>query len=145
MLDTKNIETSYLNNLETPQKLSCLKALAYISQIDGHMDSSEAYILATLAKKFKLTDSRAFLQNLDEGEILDELSHISNKKAAMDLIKYLCFTAQADSDLNDKEVLFIGHAAKAMNLDVQKAAEINDFVIECLMLEEKAREIFEEE
>ena len=145
MLDTKNIETSYLNQLDTAQKLSCLKALAYISKIDGHMDGDEAYILAKFAKKFNLTDSRTFLQNLDEGEILDELTEISNKNAAMDLIKYLCFTAHADSNLNDDEVLFIGHAANAMNIDIQKAAQINDFVIECLMLEEKAREIFEEE
>ena len=145
MLDTKNIENSYLNNLDTEQKLSCLKALAYISKIDGHMDGDEAYILAKFAKKFDLTDSRTFLQNLDEEEILAELMQISNKSAAMDLIKYLCFTAHADSDLNDEEVLFIGHVAKAMNIDIQKAAQINDFVIECLMLEEKAREIFEED
>ena len=142
MLDAINIKGSVLNELDTAQKLTCLRALAYMSKIDGHIHSEEASIIALLAKSFKLTDSKAYLKNLDETSVLEQLSLIQNPSAAVELIKYLCFIGHADSNLNDDEALFVGHAAQALGVDIQKAAQINEWVINCLILEEQERELF---
>lgn len=143
MLEIMGVENTCLNNLAIPEKLSCLKAMAYISKIDDHIDGHEAYIVALLAKKMGLTDSRAFLQNLDENEILRSLSAITDRQAALELIKFLCFIGNADSDLKDSEILFIGQAANAMGIEISKAEKINDWVVDGFILEENARQIFE--
>lgn len=143
MLNIIGIQNTCLKNLSMSEKKDCLRAMAYISKLDGHLETNEVYIVALLAKTLDLTDTRLFLQNLDENEILLSLSAITDRKVALEILKFLCFIGHADNNLTDNEVLFIGNAANAMGVELSKVQEINDWIIDGFILKENERQIFE--
>lgn len=131
--------------LSQEQKLVFLKALLFLSKVDGTIDKDEIKYIKKVARKFKIENPERVFALGTEADLLNELQVISERRVAMELIKELCTLGHADSHLTDDEILFIGHVAMSLNIDLQKVEEINNWVIDKLIWLEQGKIIFEDE
>jgi hypothetical protein len=81
---------------------------------------------------------------LTNEEIITQASLITNRLVALHLIKEICFLANSDGDLSDKEIVLIGKIGQAMNIELEKIQEISQWVVEKIIWIEKGKIIFEQ-
>lgn len=127
-------------------KVAYLKAFTRLVHADGNFDDSEKAFIKDLAENYVVPAERLeeiYAADNDE-EIIKEVSAIKNRRAALELIKELCFLAHADDELTDDETLFIGRIGQAMNVELDKIEQISNWVIDKIILSEEAKIIFEE-
>ena len=127
-------------------KVAYLKAFTRLAHADGSFDDSEKAFIKDLAENYVVPADRLeeiYAADNDE-EIIKEVSAIKNRRAALELIKELCFLAHADDELTDDETLFIGRIGQAMNVELDKIEQISNWVIDKIILSEEAKIIFEE-
>lgn len=127
-------------------KVAYLKAFTRLASADGNFDDSEKAFIKDMAEHYVLPVERleeVFAANSDD-EIIENVSQIKNRRAALELIKDLCFLAHADDELTDDETLFIGRIGQAMNVELEKIEQISNWVIDKIILTEEAKIIFEE-
>lgn len=127
-------------------KVAYLKAFTRLAHADGNFDDSEKAFIKDLAENYVVPAERLeeiYAADNDE-EIIKEVSAIKNRRAALELIKELCFLAHADDELTDDETLFIGRIGQAMNVELDKIEQISNWVIDKIILSEEAKIIFEE-
>ena len=84
------------------------------------------------------------MQPASDEEIITQASLITNRQAALQLIKEACFLANSDGDLSDREILLIGKIGQAMNVELEKVEEISNWVVEKIIWIEKGKIIFEQ-
>ncbi len=127
-------------------KVAYLKAFTRLAHADSSFDDSEKAFIKDLAENYVVPAERLeeiYAADNDE-EIIKEVSAIKNRRAALELIKELCFLAHADDELTDDETLFIGRIGQAMNVELDKIEQISNWVIDKIILSEEAKIIFEE-
>ncbi len=135
-----------VSQLREDQKLAFIKAFAKLAARDGKIDDDEREFIKGMALTYGVPAARIdeIWEQGDDAELLAELKEIKNRKAALMLIKEMCILANADEDLSDNEVLFIGQVGEAMGVEMSKIQEISNWVLERLIWLEKGRLIFEE-
>lgn len=135
-----------LSQLNENQKLTFMKVFARLAGRDGVVDGDEKEFIRGMAVTYGIPSARTgeIWKTESEEALLDEVREIKNRKAALMLIKEMCFLAHADEVLSDEEVLFIGKVGEAMGIELSKIQEISNWVIERLVWLEKGRLIFEE-
>ena len=127
-------------------KVAYLQAFARLASSDGNFDDNEKAFIKDLAENYVLPNNRldeVFKIDNDE-QIIANVSQIKNRRAALELIKELCYLAHADDELSDSETLFIGKVGQAMNVELEKIEQISNWVIDKIILAEEAKIIFEE-
>ncbi|MBR1648974.1 MAG: TerB family tellurite resistance protein [Alphaproteobacteria bacterium] len=127
-------------------KVAYLKAFTRLANADGVFDDSEKAFIKNLAENYVVPSERLaeiFAADSDD-EIIEEVAKIKNRRAALELLKELCFLAHADNELSDEETLFIGRIGQAMNVELEKIEQISNWVIDKIILAEEAKIIFEE-
>ena len=109
-------------------------------------DKEEIEFIQDVAVIYGVPQNRVqeILQVNNVDDVVDSVKAIDNRRAALELIKEMCILANADENLSDDEVLFIGQVGEAMGVEVSKIQEISDWVLERLIWLEKGRLIFEE-
>ena len=114
--------------------------------ITQRVSDNEKAFIKDLAENYVLPNERLNeIYNIDnDDQIIANVSQIKNRRAALELIKELCYLAHADDELSDKETLFIGKVGQAMNIELEKIEQISNWVIDKIILAEEARIIFEE-
>jgi uncharacterized tellurite resistance protein B-like protein len=80
----------------------------------------------------------------DDASLIREVGKITNRRAALELVKEMCMLAHADEKLSDEETLFIGKVGQAMGVTPDKIEQISGWVIDRLILLEEGKIIFEE-
>ncbi len=127
-------------------KVAYLKAFTRLANADGNFDDNEKAFIKDLAENYVVPTERLaeiYAAESDD-EIIEEVSKIQNRRAALELIKELCFLAHADDELTDDETLFIGRVGQAMHVELEKIEQISNWVIDKIILAEEAKIIFEE-
>ena len=125
-------------------KVAYLQAFARLASSDGNFDDNEKAFIKDLAENYVLPNNRldeVFSIDNDE-QIIANVSQIKNRRAALELIKELCYLAHADDELSDRETLFIGKVGQAMNVELEKIEQISNWVIRGIEWEEEGAEIF---
>lgn len=135
-----------VSQLREDQKIAFLKVFARLAARDGNIDDDEREFIRGMALSYGIPSTRVdeIWKPIDDAELLAELTEIKNRKAALMLVKEMCILANADANLSDNEVLFIGQVGEAMGVELSKIQEISNWVLERLIWLEKGRLIFEE-
>lgn len=133
-------------SLNEDNKLTFLKVFAKLAAADGHIDDEEKEFITYIALRYGVPSARIEEIWRENGEdaLIAEVKNIHNRRAALMLIKEMCFLSHADDELSDNEVLFIGKVGEALGISLEKIQEISNWVIDRLMWLERGRIIFEE-
>ena len=135
-----------VSQLGENQKIAFMQVFAKLAARDGKIGDDEREFIKSMALTYGVPAKRVeeIWKPIDDTELFNELKNIKNRKAALMLIKEMCILANADENLSDDEVLFIGQVGEAMGVEVSKIQEISEWVLERLIWLEKGRLIFEE-
>lgn len=145
MIYTDSIaENGLIAALSDAEKTVFLRTVLYMSKLDGQVDEDEVNFIKKVVKKFKIANPQDIFATKTEDEIIADLSVISERRTALELIKELCMLGHADNDLSDEEVLFIGHVGKALDISIKKIEEISNWVIDYVIWLEQGKIIFED-
>ncbi len=127
-------------------KVAYLQAFTRLASIDGKFDDSEKAYIKSLAEQYTVPTERIseIFKLESDDEIIKSVSKIKNRRAALELIKELCFLAHADDELSDEETLLIGRIGQAMGVELEKIEQISNWVIDRIISAEEAKVIFEE-
>lgn len=131
--------------LDMRQKKAFLHAFIKMACADGYFDEREKiFIFDTaldLGLDYKTTEN--LMNYVDIKQILQEVSTIKSRPAALELIKELCLLSHTDGQLSNEETLFIGEVAQAMGIELEKVEQISSWVIDYLILQEQGKIVFE--
>ena len=145
MTYTETLEANgYVLKLNEEQKIIFLKALAYLSKIDGHLDEEEIKYIKDVATKYQIVQPSRIFEFKSEEEILTEIRKLGSRRTYLELIKELCLLGHSDSDLSDDEVAFIGKVGKATGIELEKIEQISNWIIDKLIWLEQGKIIFED-
>ena len=132
-------------SLSDKEKIAYMKAFVRLARADGKFDDEEKEFIKNMAKSYFLSeDCIQEILSADDSDIISAVKNIKKRRVALELIKNLCFLGYSDKELSDSELLFIGKIGEAMGVSPEKIEEISDWVVEKIILSEKAKIIFEE-
>lgn len=141
----KNLNKEIMNTLSEEQKILFLKTLLFFSKVDGEVDEGEVKFIKKMATKYKIEDIKKVFDPITEPELLSQVTVLSKRRIALELIKELFSLGHADSDLSDEEILFVGRVGQALGVEVSKIEQISNWVIDYIVWCEQGKIIFEEE
>lgn len=141
-----NMNADCILKLTESQKIAFLRAFSKMAAADGSFDDCEKAFIKNVAASFGISEAKAeeTFNNLDEEEIIKEVAQITDRRAALELIKEMCVLAHADDKLSDEETLFIGKIGLAMGIELEKIEQISNWVIDRLVWLDEGKIIFEE-
>jgi len=146
MFDTQmNFDAHCLLSLTETQKIAFLRAFSKMACVDGNFDECEKEFIQNAGIHLGISREKVndILSHVDKKEILKDVATITNRRAALELIKELCILAHADEKLTDEEVLFIGQVGEAMGIEPEKIEQISNWVIDRLIWLNQGKIIFE--
>ena len=122
----------YVANLSLEEKLVFLRMIIRLIGKDGKIDDSERCFMKELAKQYQISKeySAQVNQIMPEAELLEQAKKILNRQKALYLVKELLTVANSDEDLDDKEIDFVIKVSKALQIEDEKVAEINQLVLD---------------
>lgn len=135
---------SHLDTASQKQKYAFFQTLICLSEIDGNTGEDEIDFIKNLAKKQGLDDMQLLTDFSDKKEVIDGVKIINSRPLALQLIREMCNLAHVDNVLSDNEILFIGEIGQAMGVEVEQIEQISNWVIDSIVLAERAKIIFEE-
>ncbi len=137
---------NYITQMSVAEKITFLKILSVLSQSDNNFDQAEKDFITELAVAMDVDDSLIdeIFSTTDKQEVIKAAAEIKNRHTALNIIKEACLLANSDNDLSEAEIVFIGDIAQAMGIELEKVERISQWVIDCLILQEQRKIIFEE-
>ena len=130
--------------MDDHQKTVFLKTLLFASKVDGEVDQGEIDYIKKMASKYKVSDIKKIFEPTTEKDLLVELTCLSERSWALELIKELFRLGHEDNDLGDEEVIFIGRVGRVLNIETEKIEQISSWVIDYVIWREQGKIIFEE-
>lgn len=143
MYNLNNIMPSYLDNASIEELRVFFQSLIGLSKADGNFDKKEMKFVVDAAEAHGLTADEV-LQDISAEKLIENLHQIKSRTLAMELIREMCMLSHLDSNLSDKETLFIGRAGLAMGIELAKIEQISNWVIDYIIWIEQAKIIFKE-
>lgn len=133
--------------LDETQRLAFLKAFSHLARADGAFTEDEKKFILDTARLFGIHDDKRaeIIEPYSDEEIIKEVKQITDRRAALELIKELCVLAHSDDSVSDTETLLIGHIGQAMGVEPEKIQQISNWVIDRIIWLEEAKLIFEED
>ena len=98
-----------------------------------------------LAGKYQIPKqySAQINQPMSEDELIVSAINVLDRKKSLYLIKELLTVANSDDDLDDSEVDFVIKVSKALGIEDEKVAEINQWVLDQMSLLDRYRAALE--
>ena len=99
---------------------------------DSRIDDSERAFMKELAKQYQIPReySAQINQPVSEEDLIAEAKNLLGRKKSLYLIKELLTVANSDDDLDDNEIDFVIKVSKALGIEDEKVAEINQLVLD---------------
>ena len=147
MVETnKKNQKNYIIQMNDEEKVIFLKTLVTLAKADNNFCENEMTFIKDTALVFGLEKSYVdeVLKPSTDEEIIKNASKITNRQAALHLIKEACLLANLDGDLSDEEVVLIGKIGEAMGVELEKIEEISQWVIDRIIWLERGKIIFEQ-
>ena len=76
-------------------------------------------------------------------ELIEQAKKILNRQKALYLVKELLTVANSDEDLDDKEIDFVIKVSKALQIEDEKVAEINQLVLDYMSWNDRYKQALE--
>lgn len=135
----------YVENLSLEEKLVFLRMIIRLIGKDGKIDDSERSFIKELAKQYQIPKeySAQVNQIMPEDELIKQAKKILNRQKALYLVKELLTVANSDEDLDDKEIDFVIKVSKALQIEDEKVAEINQLVLDYMSWNDRYKEALE--
>jgi uncharacterized tellurite resistance protein B-like protein len=77
--------------------------------------------------------------------VMERVATITERTKALHLVKELCYLANSDTGLDDREIDFIIDVAEKVNVDSEKLKQINKWVLDKIVLQKTGEIILETE
>lgn len=141
-----NKPVNYLTQMSNHDKIIFLKILTTLAQSDNRFDDSEKEYITDLAVAMNIdeTSINEIFNSTDKNTVIKEAASIKDRSVALNILKEACILANSDSDLSEREVIFIGQVGQAMGIELEKIEQISQWVIDFIILGEQRKIIFEE-
>lgn len=122
----------YVTDLSLNEKLVFLRMIIRLIGKDGRIDDSERAFMKELAKQYQIPReySAQINQPVSEEDLVAEAKNLLGRKKSLYLIKELLTVANSDDDLDDNEIDFVIKVSKALGIEDEKVAEINQLVLD---------------
>ena len=135
----------YVADLSLEEKLVFLRMIIRLIGKDGRIDDSERSFMKELAGKYQIPKqySAQINQPMSEDELIVSAINVLDRKKSLYLIKVLLTVANSDDDLDDSEVDFVIKVSKALGIEDEKVAEINQCVLDQMSLLDRYRAALE--
>lgn len=147
-MSSYNIDTNnnYITQLSEDEKITFIQTLTLLARIDNNFEEEEKIFIQDLAIIFGISKDKApiVLQQISDNELLQKISQIKNRQAALQLIKECCLLANSDGDLSEREIILIGKIGQAMGIELEKIEQISQWVIDRIIWLEQGKLIFEQ-
>ena len=82
---------------------------------------------------------------MNKDAIMERIGSITERPKALQLVKELCYLANSDTGLDDREIDFIIDVAEKVNIDSEKLKQINKWVLDKIVLQKTGEIILETE
>ena len=124
----------YVTDLSLNEKLVFLRMIIRLIGKDSRIDDSERTFMKELAKQYQIPReySAQINQSVSEEDLIAEAKNLLGRKKSLYLIKELLTVANSDDDLDDNEIDFVIRVSKALGIEDEKVAEINQLVLDQL-------------
>lgn len=122
----------YVTDLSLNEKLVFLRMIIRLIGKDSRIDDSERTFMKELAKQYQIPReySAQINQPVPEENLIAEAKNLLGRKKSLYLIKELLTVANSDDDLDDNEIDFVIRVSKALGIEDEKVAEINQLVLD---------------
>ena len=122
----------YVTDLSLNEKLVFLRMIIRLIGKDSRIDDSERTFMKELAKQYQIPReySAQINQSVSEEDLISEAKNLLGRKKSLYLIKELLTVANSDDDLDDNEIDFVIRVSKALGIEDEKVAEINQLVLD---------------
>ena len=137
---------NFIIKLSEEEKIIFIKILVALARSDNDFDDDEKAFIKDIALTFGLNKSHIdeVFKPTSTQELINSAAKITNRQAALHLIKEACLLANSDGDLSNEEIIFIGKIGEAMNVELEKIEEISQWVIDRIIWLERGKIIFEQ-
>ena len=122
----------YVTDLSLNEKLVFLRMIIRLIGKDSRIDDSERTFMKELAKQYQIPReySAQINQSVSEEDLIAEAKNLLGRKKSLYLIKELLTVANSDDNLDDNEIDFVIRVSKALGIEDEKVAEINQLVLD---------------
>lgn len=122
----------YVTDLSLNEKLVFLRMIIRLIGKDGRIDDNERAFMKELAGQYQIPReySAQINQPVSEDSLIAEAKNLLGRKKSLYLIKELLTVANSDDDLDDSEIDFVIKVSKALGIEDEKVAEINQLVLD---------------
>lgn len=137
---------SFVTQMSQNEKIIFLKILVALARCDNNFDDEEKAFIKDSAITFGLSKEYIdeILAPMSETEIIESAAKITNRQAALQLIKEACLLVNSDGDLSEEEIILVGKIGQAMNVELEKIEEISQWVVDRILWLERGKIIFEQ-
>lgn len=135
----------YVVNLSLEEKLLFLRLIIRLIGKDGKIDDNERSFMKELAKQYQIPKecSAQINQVMSEDALMEQAKNLLNRQKSLYLIKELLTVANSDEDLDDKEIDLVIKVGKALQIEDEKVAEINQLVLDYMSWYDRYKQALE--
>lgn len=138
-------EYDYINTLTAGEKRIFVESFCCMVYTDGNVAKEEIDFLKSIGKLYDIAeqDIVSILKNMKKDEIMEHIATITDRQKSLQLVKELCYLANSDTGLDDREIDFIIDVAEKLNVDSEKLKQINKWVLDKIVLQKTGEIILE--
>ena len=142
-----NREYDYIETLTANEKRVFVESFCCMVYADSNITKEEIEFLKSIGKLYSISeqDIVSILKNMKRDEVMEHIGTITNRQKSLQLVKELCFLANSDTGLDDREIDFIIDVAEKLNVDSDKLKQINKWVLDKIVLQKTGEIILETE
>jgi len=140
-------EYDYIANLSAEEKRIFVESFCCMVYADGNVAKEEIEFLKGIGKLYGIPEQEivTILKGMKKEEIMEKVGTITERTKALHLVKELCYLANSDTGLDDREIDFIIDVAEKVNVDSEKLKQINKWVLDKIVLQKTGEIILETE
>ena len=142
-----NREYDYIETLTANEKKIFVESFCCMVYADGSIAKEEIEFLKSIGKLYSISEQEivSILKNMKKEDVMNHIGTITNRQKSLQLVKELCFLANSDTGLDDREIDFIIDVAEKLNVDSEKLKQINKWVLDKIVLQKTGEIILETE
>lgn len=140
-------EYDYIATLSADEKRVFVESFCCMVYADGNVAKEEIEFLKSIGKLYGVPEQEivTILKSMKKEAVMERVKTITERTKALHLVKELCYLANSDTGLDDREIDFIIDVAEAVNVDSEKLKQINKWVLDKIVLQKTGEIILETE
>jgi uncharacterized tellurite resistance protein B-like protein len=138
-----DISHEYIKKLTKKERSGFISILCTLANIDGKISTDELLFIQETADQIDLEIKPSFF-SCSVASCTKIASTISNRRLALETLKYMLALAYTDNNFSDTEAHFIQQITQALKIEPQKVKDMSSWIIDRIIWLEEGHIIFEE-